>query len=120
MKSRVLLVLLVIAALLANKTSSRTINPETTSGNDRTSWLPGVQKMPKFNMYSGYLDSGNGDQLFYWLLFLHNSYKTFTFEIRIKFDRNEINKVFSFYICSMEMKSAKILCLYGFKLKVKN
>ena len=66
MKSRVLLVLFFIAALLANKTSSRTINSETTSRNDRISWLPGVQKMPKFNMYSGYLDSGNEDQIFYW------------------------------------------------------
>ena len=72
MNSRVFLVLLVIAALFANKTSSCKINFKKTSRDDRISWLPGVQKMPKFNMYSGYLDSGNEDQIFYWSLIMQN------------------------------------------------
>jgi len=66
MKLYILLVLVIIVSAHANKRTRRKRN-----GNkhrrERISRLPGVHKMPKFHMYSGYLDSGNGDQLFYWL-----------------------------------------------------
>ena len=33
---------------------------------DRIYKLPGVARMPKFPMYSGYLDSNNTNHVFYW------------------------------------------------------
>jgi len=36
--------------------------------NDRIYKLPGVSRMPKYAMYSGYLDSNNTNHVFYWLV----------------------------------------------------
>jgi len=35
---------------------------------DRIYRLPGISRMPKFPMYSGYLDSNNTNHVFYWLV----------------------------------------------------
>ena len=39
--------------------------------NDRIYKLPGVSRMPKYAMYSGYLDSNNTNHVFYWYANIH-------------------------------------------------
>merc|ERR1719354_1427067 len=58
MKSQVLLLLLIIAVAFSQRYKLYE--------KDRITKLPGVSLMPWARMYSGYLDSGNGDQMFYW------------------------------------------------------
>merc|ERR1719354_821441 len=59
MKSQVLLLLLIIAVAFSQRYKLYE--------KDRITKLPGVSLMPWARMYSGYLDSGDGDQMFYWL-----------------------------------------------------